>query len=60
MFLIACGIAGSSPVITPMVMAMFQGILFGTLMSLIFLPGLYSAEQDPGKPLRQVFGGTNL
>lgn len=52
LFPTAYGIAGSNPFITPMVMAMFWGILFGTLMSLIFLPCLYAAEQD----MRKLFG----
>jgi multidrug efflux pump subunit AcrB len=38
LFPTAYGIAESNPFITPMVMAMFWGILFGTLMSLILLP----------------------
>ena len=51
LFPTAYGIAGSNPFITPMVMAMFWGILFGTLMSLILLPCLYAAEQDIRKLL---------
>ncbi len=51
LFPTAYGIAGSNPFITPMVMAMFWGILFGTLMSLILLPCLFAAEQD----LRKLF-----
>jgi multidrug efflux pump subunit AcrB len=54
LFPTAYGIAGSNPFITPMVMAMFWGILFGTLMSLIFLPSLYAAEQDVRKLCRRV------
>ena len=53
----AYGIAGSNPFITPMVMAMFWGILFGTLMTLILLPCLYAAEQDMRKLFRR--GVTN-
>ena len=55
LFPTAYGIAGSNPFITPMVMAMFWGILFGTLMSLILLPCLYASEQDMRKVLRKVF-----
>ena len=58
LFPTAYGIAGSNPFITPMVMAMFWGILFGTLMSLIFLPCLYAAEQDLRKLFRKILGGT--
>jgi len=54
LFPTAYGIAGSNPFITPMVMAMFWGILFGTLMSLILLPCLYAAEQDMRKLFRSV------
>jgi multidrug efflux pump subunit AcrB len=49
LFPTAYGIAGSNPFISPMVMAMFWGILFGTLMSLILLPCLFAAEQDMRK-----------
>jgi hypothetical protein len=38
-----------------MVMAMFWGILFGTLMSLILLPCLYAAEQDMRKLFWRIF-----
>jgi len=55
LFPAAYGIAGSNPFITPMVMAMFWGILFGTLMSLILLPCLYAAEQDLRKLFRRPF-----
>lgn len=46
LFPTAYGIAGSNPFITPLVMVMFWGILFGTFMSLILLPCLYAADQD--------------
>lgn len=55
LFPTAYGIAGSNPFITPMVMAMFWGILFGTVMSLILLPCLYAAEQDMRKLVGRVF-----
>ncbi|AHF05424.1 hypothetical protein MARPU_05885 [Marichromatium purpuratum 984] len=42
----AYGLAGSSPFITPMVLAMAWGILFGTLISLVLIPCLYGIEQD--------------
>ena len=57
LFPTAYGIAGSNPFITPMVMAMFWGILFGTLMSLILLPCLYAAEQDIRKLFWRIFVG---
>jgi multidrug efflux pump subunit AcrB len=59
LFPTAYGIAGSNPFITPMVMAMFWGLLFGTLMSLILLPCLYAAEQDLRKLFRRLFGARN-
>jgi multidrug efflux pump subunit AcrB len=55
LFPTAYGIAGSNPFITPMVMAMFWGILFGTLMSLVLLPCLYAADQDVKKLFGKVF-----
>jgi multidrug efflux pump subunit AcrB len=42
----AYGLAGSNPFITPMVLAMAWGILFGTLISLILIPCLYAVDQD--------------
>ncbi len=51
LFPTAYGLAGSNPFITPMVMAMFWGILFGTLSSLVLLPSLYAVEQDVRKVL---------
>jgi len=56
LFPTAYGIAGSNPFITPMVMAMFWGILFGTLMSLILLPCLFASEQDMRKLFWRVIG----
>jgi multidrug efflux pump subunit AcrB len=55
LFPTAYGIAGSNPFITPMVMAMFWGILFGTMMSLVLLPCLYAAEQDVRKLFSKTF-----
>ena len=55
LFPTAYGIAGSNPFISPMVMAMFWGILFGTLMSLLLLPCLYAAEQDLRKLVGRIF-----
>ncbi len=42
----AYGLAGSSPFITPMVLAMAWGIFFGTLISLLLMPCLYAVDQD--------------
>jgi multidrug efflux pump subunit AcrB len=42
----AYGLAGSNPFITPMVLAMAWGILFGTLISLLLMPCLYAVDQD--------------
>jgi multidrug efflux pump subunit AcrB len=42
----AYGLAGSNPFITPMVLAMAWGILFGTLISLVLMPCLYAVDQD--------------
>ena len=46
LFPTAYGLAGSNPFITPMVMAMAWGILFGTVISLFLLPCLYAADRD--------------
>ena len=37
---------GANPFMTPMIMAMLWGVLFGTFVSLILLPCLYASEQD--------------
>ncbi len=42
----AYGLAGSNPFITPMVLAMAWGILFGTIISLVLMPCLYAVDQD--------------
>jgi multidrug efflux pump subunit AcrB len=55
LFPTAYGLAGANPFITPMVMAMFWGILFGTLMSLILLPCLYAADQDVKRVFQKLF-----
>lgn len=47
----AYGILGENSYITPMVMAMAWGVLFGGLVSLILLPCLYGADQDIRKRL---------
>lgn len=54
LFPTAYGFAGSSPFITPMVMAMAWGILFGTVVSLFFLPCLYAIEQDIRQRVKQL------
>ena len=46
LFPTAYGIAGSNPFLTPMVMAMAWGVVFGTLVSLILIPCLYAVDQD--------------
>ena len=46
LFPTAYGLAGSNPFITPMVMAMFWGLMFGTTATLILLPCFYAMEQD--------------
>ncbi|MDC9728757.1 MAG: efflux RND transporter permease subunit [Methyloprofundus sp.] len=46
LFPTAYGIAGSNPFLTPMVMAMAWGVVFGTLVSLILIPCLYAIDQD--------------
>ncbi len=46
LFPTAYGIAGSNPFLTPMVMAMAWGVVFGTLVSLVLIPCLYAVDQD--------------
>ena len=46
LFPTAYGLAGSNPFITPMVMAMAWGILFGTVITLFLLPCLYGVDRD--------------
>ena len=42
----AYGIMGKNSYITPMVMSMAWGVVFGVLVSLVLLPVLYMVEQD--------------
>jgi multidrug efflux pump subunit AcrB len=42
----AYGFMGENSYITPMVMSMAWGVIFGSLVSLILLPTLYMVEQD--------------
>lgn len=46
LFPAAYGLAGSNELITPMVMAMAWGVLFGTFISLLLLPCLYAINED--------------
>lgn len=46
LFPTAYGIAGSNSYITPMVMAMAWGVLFGVLVTLVILPCLYALDRD--------------
>ena len=46
LFPTAYGIMGENSYITPMVMSMAWGIVFGGLVSLVLLPVLYMVEQD--------------
>jgi multidrug efflux pump subunit AcrB len=48
----AYGLAGDNPFITPMIMTMMWGVVFGTLVTLILLPCLYATEQDLRKGVR--------
>jgi multidrug efflux pump subunit AcrB len=53
----AYGLAGSNPFVTPMVLAMAWGILFGTVISLLLVPCLYAVDQDLKRGvLRRAFG----
>ncbi len=46
LFPTAYGFLGSNPFVVPMVMSMAWGLVFGTLLSLFFLPCLYAMDQD--------------
>ena len=48
-------LGGANPFMTPMIMAMLWGIMFGTLVSLILLPCLYASEQDVRNFARRFF-----
>jgi multidrug efflux pump subunit AcrB len=55
LFPAAYEIGGANPFMTPMIMAMLWGVLFGTLVSLILLPCLFASEQDFRALLRRIF-----
>ena len=42
----AYGFMGENSYITPMVMSMVWGVMFGGVVSLVLLPALYMVEQD--------------
>jgi len=46
LFPTAYGIMGENSYITPMVMSIAWGVVFGVLVSLVLLPVLYMVEQD--------------
>jgi len=54
LFPTAYGIMGENSYITPMVMSMAWGIVFGGLVSLVLLPVLYMVEQDIRAKLSRV------
>lgn len=54
LFPAAYEIGGANPFMTPMIMAMLWGVLFGTLVSLILLPCLFASEQDFRALLRRI------
>lgn len=52
-------IGGANPFMTPMIMAMLWGVMFGTFVSLILLPCLYASEQDFRNWGRRIFRRIN-
>ena len=50
-------LGGANPFMTPMIMAMLWGVLFGTFVSLILLPCLFASEQDFRGIVRKIFRG---
>lgn len=54
LFPTAYGIMGQNSYITPMVMSMAWGVIFGGLVSLVLLPVLYMLEED----IRKSLGGS--
>ena len=46
LFPTAYGLLGDSSFFRPMIMAMFWGVLFGSLITLFYLPCIYTIEQD--------------
>ncbi|WP_235015579.1 efflux RND transporter permease subunit [Oceanicoccus sp. KOV_DT_Chl] len=42
----AYGLGGEDPLVTPMVMAMVWGVMFGTVVSLLMLPCIFAINQD--------------
>ncbi|MCP4663782.1 MAG: efflux RND transporter permease subunit, partial [bacterium] len=52
----AYGIAGANPFMTPMIMAMTWGVIFGTFVSLLLLPCLYAADRDFERFVRGFLG----
>lgn len=55
LFPAAYELGGANPFMTPMIMAMLWGVLFGTFISLILLPCMFASEQDFRALLRRIF-----
>ncbi len=43
---VAYGIFGTNPMIAPIAMVMLWGVIFGSVITLFYLPSLYAIEQD--------------
>ncbi|MEH6548688.1 MAG: efflux RND transporter permease subunit [Pseudomonadales bacterium] len=56
LFPTAYGILGENSYVTPMVMAMAWGVMFGGVVSLILLPVLYALDQDIRAGWARLFG----
>lgn len=56
LFPAAYEIFGANPFLQPMIMAMLWGVVFGSLITLFYLPCLYAIEQDLRRLLQRLRG----
>ncbi|WP_145999041.1 efflux RND transporter permease subunit [Oceanicoccus sp. KOV_DT_Chl] len=54
LFPAAYGIMGDNSFLRPMIMTMFWGVLFGSLVTLLYLPCLYAMDQDFRRWLKKI------
>lgn len=44
-----------NPIIAPIAMVMLWGVIFGSIITLFYLPSLYALEQDLSRLLRRKY-----
>lgn len=53
LFPVAYGVFGLNPIVAPIAMVMLWGVIFGSIITLFYLPSLYALEQDFSRLFRR-------